>query len=190
MGWAVALHRLGIEYDSEDACMEASKMMQFIRSQSYLESELLGFEREYFPACRRKEKRNACTNTIAPTGALSLLAGTSSSIEPVFSRQYTKTLHDGDKMSFSFDGNIPVATEIAPEWHVRMQAAFQRHVDNAVSKTINLPNESSIEDVKKALILAYEMQCKGITLYRQGTRDAPLKSDEDIKECSSGRCKI
>lgn len=192
MGWAVALHKRGVRYDSEEGIMEAEDMMRFVQEKSYEASFKIGMEKGQFPGSRGCRMRNACVNTIAPTGALSLLAGTSSSIEPVFDRSIEKTLHDGDKMYFSFDKDIPIATEIAAEWHVRMQAAFQKYVDNAVSKTINLPESSTVEDVKRAMLLSYESGCKGLTMYRQGTRDAPLKSvDKDVVlECTNGRCKL
>ena len=150
--------------------------------------------------------RNATRTAIAPTGTLSLIAGVTSGIEPMFSlhhrreisgighveyfhpfleRLLTKEGHDVEKIIESMkSGNareveclpspykelyVP-ALEIEPEWHVKVQAAFQAHVDNSVSKTVNLREEASIEDVKRCFLLAHELHCKGITVYRNNSK--------------------
>jgi len=136
--------------------------------------------------------RNATTTTIAPTGTLSIIASCSSGIEPLFALEYTKNVMDGKKLievhpelkrnldfyKVNNFNELPdtiksvfrVAHDIPVEWHVKMQAAFQRYTDNAVSKTINFPSTATTEDVKKAYLLAYELGCKGVTIYRDGSR--------------------
>ncbi len=154
--------------------------------------------------------RNAQVTTIAPTGTISIIAGCSSGIEPVFSLAFTRQVLDGKKLvevnpvfeaslrkelgddnkiaqiiahaaahgSIQDVAELPdqlkavfrTARDIGPEWHVRMQAAWQRHTDAAVSKTVNLPAGASVQDVEKAYLLAYELKCKGITVYRDGAR--------------------
>jgi ribonucleoside-diphosphate reductase alpha chain len=148
-----------------------------------------------------KAMRNASLTTIAPTGTLSLLANCSSGIEPIFDRSYTKTVMDDVVLDLSrkytYPESIRTAHEVSPENHVRMQAAFQKHCDSAVSKTINLPHDATVEDVKKALMLGYELGCKGMTFYRDGTREAPLRKkdankekDRGLSECENGKCDI
>ena len=160
--------------------------------------------------------RNATLTTIAPTGTISMIAGCSAGIEPLFALSYTKRVlggvqlgqpvhpsfveaaqqrgfHTGDLVrrvaeqgSVREVAEIPeavrrvfvTALDIAPEWHVKMQAAFQRHVDNGVSKTINLRHEATREDVRHAYLLAYQLGCKGITVYRYGSRPAQILSVE------------
>jgi len=197
MGWADALIELNIKYDSTEALNMADKVMKFMKEISHDESHKLARERGVYPASIRgtKAMRNATLTTIAPTGTLSLLANCSSGIEPIFDKSYTKTVMDDVVLDlsrkYSYPEAIRTAHEVSPENHVRMQAAFQMHCDNAVSKTINLPHEATIEDVKKAMLLGYELGCKGMTFYRDGTRDAPLKKkDKGLTECENGKCDI
>ncbi len=137
--------------------------------------------------------RNATTTTIAPTGTISTIAGCSSGIEPVFAWEYRRNIlgksftdrhplyeaflkeHPNEKLPPHF----VTAREISPEWHVRIQAAFQKWTHNAVSKTINLPNKATVEDVKRAFELAYELGCKGITVYRDGSRAEQVIEDKN-----------
>jgi len=167
--------------------------------------------------------RNATTTTIAPTGTISIIAGCSSGIEPVYALAYKRTnvldgeeffevnpifenalkslnlLRDDILQKVTEEGSIQNITEIpeeirnvfkcaldiAPEWHVRMQAAFQKYTDNAVSKTINMPNHATRKDVENALLLAYELGCKGLTVYRDGSREEQVlktKKTEKKKE--------
>ncbi len=231
MGWADALFKLRIPYDSEEALQLAEKVMKFIQEESHKASQELAEERGVFPNWKGSvwEKkgikiRNATTTTIAPTGTISIIAGCSSGIEPVFALAYKRTnILDGEEFfeinpvfeqtlkeiglyrddiiervaeegSIQKIGEIPeeirrvfkCALDIAPEWHVRMQATFQKYTDNAVSKTINLPNHATRSDVEKAFLLAYELKCKGITVYRDGSREEQVlktkKTEEKKKE--------
>jgi ribonucleoside-diphosphate reductase alpha chain len=160
-----------------------------MRREAQAASVTLAEERGSFPnigksVYRGKKMRNATTLTIAPTGTISRIAGCSSAIEPVFAFEFTskiidreikdvhplyeewKAAHPKEKLPDYFR----TAHDIAPEWHVRMQAAFQKHVDNSVSKTINFPNKATVEDVEKAYLLSFDLDTKGITIYRDGSR--------------------
>ncbi len=218
MGFAELLFSLGIPYDSEEALGLAEGIMSFIADKAVSESEELAKARGPFPnfkgsvydAAGRPPLRNATVTTIAPTGSISIIAGCSSGIEPVFALAYTRRnlLSDGLEMrevvpllaqvaserGFGSDDlfadlagkgglrgmeGVPedvrrvfvTSHEIAPEWHVRMQAAFQKYTDNAVSKTVNLPCDASRDDVAGVFLLAESLGCKGVTVYRDGSRD-------------------
>jgi ribonucleoside-diphosphate reductase alpha chain len=198
MGWADLLLEMKIKYDTDDALALAEKLMSTITNHAHRVSEQIGKEKGYFPAGNGKlNRRNATLTTIAPTGTLSLLANCSSGIEPVFAKNFTKKVLGDVKIDISkkykdhVDSYFVTALEIKPEWHVRMQAAFQKYVDNAVSKTINLPFETTIDDIRDAIYLAHSLGCKGLTLYRQGTREAPIEiSTEGLSECDNGKCSI
>ncbi len=189
MGWADLLIKMKIKYDSAPATKLAEKIMSFMRKQATAESMRLAEERGSFlnigkSVYKGKKMRNATTLTIAPTGTISRIAGCSSSIEPIFAFEFTSKIIDGEikdihplyeqwKSAHSKDPTpdyFRTAHEISPEWHVRMQAAFQKHVDNSVSKTINFPNKATVKDVEKAYLLAYDFDTKGITIYRDGSR--------------------
>ncbi len=219
MGFADMLIRLGIPYDSEEALNIGSEVMQFIDDESRQASIDLAKERGAFPKFKGsvydKPKspkiRNATRTTIAPTGTLSIIAGCSSGIEPLFALSYFRQILDNDKLvevhpifeevakreGFHSDElmqtlaetgkirgveGIPewvqevfvISHDIVPETHIKMQAAFQRHTDNAVSKTINFPNHATREDVADAYMLAYKEGCKGSTIYRDGSRDVQV----------------
>ena len=215
MGFADMLIQLGIPYDSDQAVSQAEAVMAFVQQESKMASAALGAKRGNFNAYKGSifdtpatpHMRNASTTTIAPTGSISIIAGTSSGIEPIFAVAHIRQVMDGTALpemhplfvkaaraggfyDRSLAGEIsrlgsiqtldpvpePVkrifrtAHDIAPQWHVRIQAAFQKHTDNAVSKTVNFPAEATIDDVRNTYLLAYRQGCKGVTIYRYGSR--------------------
>ena len=190
MGWADMLFQLRIPYDSEEALDLGRSIMGAINAAGRQESAALALSRGACPALPDSGLRNSTITTIAPTGSLSMIADCSSGIEPVFALEFTKEVLDGKQFSYRNryyvealeGGGSPVTVarvfktshQIAPEWHVRMQSAFQENVDNAVSKTINMPNSATIEDVEKAYVLAWKTHCKGITVFRDGCRSGQV----------------
>jgi len=192
MGFAEMLIKLGIRYDSEPALSLGEKIMQFISSEARQRSAELGETNGSFSnfAGSQRERmgmralRNATVTTIAPTGSISLIADCTSGIEPLFALTYTKKVLGGATLTKKFkkDPAVVTALNIAPEWHVRMQAAFQKYTDNAVSKTVNLPKSATVADVKKIFLLAYELKCKGITIYRYGSKIEQVLYLEDSGE--------
>jgi ribonucleoside-diphosphate reductase alpha chain len=221
MGWADMLIKLGIPYDSEEALKLAEEVMDFIDKEGKEASRELAEKRGAFPNFEKSiynrpgvpPLRNATVTTIAPTGTLSIIAGCSSGIEPLFAIIYERNVLDktrllevnpsfekiARKLGFYSDelleriahrGSIrgmeeipeevqrifPTAYDVTPEYHVRMQAAFQRHTDNAVSKTVNFPQEATVEDVRKVFLLAFKEGCKGVTIYRDKSREEQVLS--------------
>jgi ribonucleoside-diphosphate reductase alpha chain len=219
MGFADLLIKLGITYDSEEGLAFAEKVMKFIDDEAWEASRQLAAERGVFPhyegsrhEARGDRVRNATVTTIAPTGTISIIAGCSGGIEPLFAvafmrRQADMELPDvnpefvklAKSRGFYSDElmkkvaregsvrDIPEIPEdvrsvwvtshdITPEWHVRMQAAFQKYTSMGMSKTINLPNEATPKDVEDAYRQAYALGCKGIAVYRDGSRDAQVLS--------------
>jgi ribonucleoside-diphosphate reductase alpha chain len=189
MGWADLLLMMKLRYDSKEALALADRLAAFLRKTAVRESQRLAAARGSFPnigksVYRGKKMRNATVFTVAPTGTISRIAGCSSSIEPVFSFEVTSKIIDreikdvhplyGAWKEEHPDAPLPgyflTAHDISPEGHIRMQAAFQKHVDNSVSKTINFPHGAAVKDVEKAYLLAYELGTKGITIYRDGSR--------------------
>ncbi len=225
MGFADMLLQLGIPYDSKDALKIASEVMSFINEEAKKASVGLACERGVFPAYEGSiydtkgglKVRNASCTTIAPTGTLSLIAGCSSGIEPLFALSYTRNILDGTKMievnpyfeeaakqggfyseelmqqladgvHLSDMDEVPddckklfvTAHEIDTQWHVKMQATFQYYTDNAVSKTVNFPKEATKEDIAKVYKMAYEEGLKGITIYRDGSREGQVLTTGNV----------
>ena len=203
MGFADLLLKLGVRYDSSEGIDHAQELMEFLQKTSWDESSKLGEEKGSFPEFKKtaftekyKALRNCQLSVIAPTGTLSLLASCSSGIEPNFSwhtqmhrmdtvmEEYHplayKYLKNKEKLPFYF----VTASEISPEWHIRMQAAFQTYTDNAISKTVNAPHHATRSDVHKAYMLAWELKCKGLTYYREGSRSVEVlvKGDDKSKD--------
>ncbi|MFS8501603.1 MAG: ribonucleotide reductase N-terminal alpha domain-containing protein [Caldicoprobacter sp.] len=230
MGFADMLFKLGIPYNSDEAVELARQVMKFIQERSKEMSAHLAEVRGVFPyydksTWRHKglKLRNATTTTIAPTGTISIICGTTSGIEPLFAISFVRNVMDNDqlvevhpyfkevaiKRGFYSDelmrkiaahGSIQgmeeipedvrrvfvTAHDVSPEYHVRMQAAFQEYTDNAVSKTVNFPNSATVEDVRKVYWLAYELGCKGVTIYRDGSREGQVLSVKPKEEPKAG----
>jgi ribonucleoside-diphosphate reductase alpha chain len=222
MGFADALYRLGVRYNSDEGIAWGERFMKFINDESHNYSEQLAMERGCFPNWSgsvwdtkyHRPMRNAAVTTVAPTGTISIMADCSGGIEPMFSLAFYRNVLKGQddpskpmvqvnaifervarEREFLSEGlmdqvardgtlagiqDIPdevkhvfvCAHDICPEWHVRMQAGFQRHCDASISKTINFTNNATIEEVDTIYRRAYELRCKGITVYRDGCRDA------------------
>ncbi|MDQ2087576.1 vitamin B12-dependent ribonucleotide reductase [Herbivorax sp. ANBcel31] len=225
MGWADMLCKLNIPYNSERAIDLAQKVMHFIQDESRKASIELAEKKGVFPYYHKSiykdmgiKVRNATTTTIAPTGTLSIIAGVSSGIEPLFAISYIRNVMDNDelievnplfKQIALIDGfysdelmrriakkgtikgfpEIPKTTQkvfatshdITPDWHVKMQAAFQKCTDNAVSKTVNLCNKATRKDVYDVFWHAYKTYCKGVTIYRDGSRDMQVLNIGKVK---------
>ncbi len=243
MGFADALVRLGIPYDSDEGVEFGRQLQKFVDVESKRESERLANERGPFPewarsiwgpdeTCARDVKgkrirpmkllRNCNVNTIAPTGTISIIAGCSSGIEPLFAVAFMRNQagammpdvnedfvaiakkegwYSDDLMErIAREGHIHfeevperwrrvfvTAHDITPEWHVRMQAAFQENCDSAISKTTNFPHVATPEDVRRIYELAYELKCKGVTVYRDGSRDNQVLSTGATEQAKADR---
>jgi len=221
MGWSDLLIQMGVRYDSVEALELAREVMKFIQDETYRASCELAASRGPFPEWENSAynegpgsvpMRNSAPVTIAPTGTISIIAGASSGIEPLFALSYVRNVMDNTRLveGNSFleavarhegfytpelmerlasvgsleDLDVPgwvkdvfrVSHDIDPRWHVRMQAAFQEYTDNAVSKTINFPHDATMEDVAEAYRSAYTLGCKGITVYRDGSKSEQVLS--------------
>ena len=221
MGWADMLIMLGIPYGSKESIALGEQTMKFINDEGHAASRGLAVTRGAFPNYKGSTYdrpgaapiRNATVTTIAPTGTISIIANSSSGVEPLFAVSYVRqvmdknilvevnpifekiakadgfysealmqkiaehgTVHDIKEIPESVRDIFVTAHDITPEMHISMQAAFQMHTDNAVSKTVNFPNDATMEDVEKVYRLAYQSNCKGVTIYRDGSRDEQVLS--------------
>ncbi len=218
MGFAEALIHLNIAYNSQEALDKADELMSFVQEKAHEASEKLATVRGVFPnwehstwAEKGKKLRNATVTTIAPTGTISVIAGTSSGIEPLFALSYVRRVLGGEelfefnplfekaaiKAGFNTENIMKQVTEegvlseidgipddvkrifvcsheISFDWHVKMQAVFQKHTDNAVSKTINFPAHATVAQVESAYKLAWDLNLKGITVYRDTSRGSQV----------------
>ncbi|MEN8907815.1 MAG: vitamin B12-dependent ribonucleotide reductase [Clostridiales bacterium] len=225
MGWADLLCKLNISYNSQKAIDLAEKIMSFIQEESRKVSIELAEKKGVFSQFDKSiykdldiRVRNATRTTIAPTGTLSIIAGVSSGIEPIFALSYIRNVMDNDELlevnpifesiakkegfyteelmrkiakkgSIKNIDEIPkeiqkvflTAHDIEPEYHIKMQAVFQKYTDNAVSKTVNLPNSANKEKVEEIFMLAYKTNCKGVTIYRDGSRDMQVLNIGKVK---------
>ncbi|MEX2180518.1 MAG: vitamin B12-dependent ribonucleotide reductase [Gemmatimonadaceae bacterium] len=243
MGFADALIRLGIKYDSPEGVAFGKQVMEFVDVEAKKESERLADERGAFPewaqsifgpdaTCARDENgerirpmqklRNCNVTTVAPTGTISIIAGCSSGLEPLFAVAFMRNqagvlmpdvnedfvaiakregwYSDALMETIAKTGTVvhpdvpakwqdvfATANLITPEWHIRMQAAFQEHCDSAISKTTNFSHTATKDDVRAIYELAYEMKCKGVTVYRDGSRDAQVLSTGATADAAAKR---
>ena len=216
MGFADTLIMLGIPYNSEEALETAEKITKFIYEKAAAASFGLAEKRGAFPnysgsvyeRSGKPKARNATVLSIAPTGTISIIAGCSSGIEPLFAVAFVRNVMEGTRLlevnplfektarergfyskelmeNIARKGTLRDISEIPedvrrtfvtdwdiePEWHVKMQAAFQKYIDNSVSKTVNLPKEARPQDIGRIYTLAYRLKCKGITVYRYGSKN-------------------
>ncbi len=232
MGWADLMVRLGVRYDSEEGVALGRRVMRFIEEETRVASERLAESRGVFPAwaesiwgpdesCARngagerirpeRRLRNCNLTTVAPTGTISIIAGCSGGIEPLFAVAFMRNqagvmmpdvnedfverakdegwyspalmeriAEEGhihfDEVPTEVQETFRTAHDIAPEWHVRMQGAFQEHVDSAISKTTNFPFEATRDDVRRIYEMAFALGCKGVTVYRDGSRPMQVLS--------------
>jgi ribonucleoside-diphosphate reductase alpha chain len=256
MGFADLLVRLGIPYNSPEGVEVGRRVMEFLDEESKKESERLAEVRGAFPEWEKsiwgpdetaarapngerirplRKLRNCNVTTVAPTGTISIFAGCSSGIEPLFAVAFMRNQAGSlmpdvneDFLAFAKDGGwhsdelmeriareghihfaeVPEAVQrafstahdITPEWHVRMQAAFQEHCDSAISKTTNFPHEATAEDVRKIYELAFDLGTKGVTVYRDGSRDGqvlstgatktPAQQAEDAANVAQAQAKV
>ena len=225
MGFADMLIMLGIPYDSEDALKLGEQIMQFIEEEAHRKCVEIAEKRGSFPNFEGsiwEEKysafRNATVTTVAPTGTISIIAGCSSGIEPLFAVSFMRNVLSGARLfetNYLFEkmakergfygaklfeeiartgsvqkiDGVPddvkrlfaTALDIEPVWHVRMQAAFQKSTDNAVSKTVNLPNDAKPEDVREIYDLAWKLKCKGVTVFRYGSKPEQVLYIGEVK---------
>ena len=225
MGFADMLIMLGVPYDSEEALELGEQVMKFIEEEAHKKSREIGETRGSFPNFEKsvwKDRysafRNATVTTVAPTGTISIIAGCSSGIEPLFAVSFMRNVLGGARLfetnalfeetakargfysaklleeiaktgSVQKIGGVPddvkrlfaTALDIDPVWHVKMQAAFQKNTDNAVSKTVNLPFEAKVEDVREIYDLAWRLKCKGVTVFRYGSKPEQVLYIGEIK---------
>lgn len=180
MGWADLLLKMKIAYGSEDSFKFAQKIGRFFERTAHEKSVKLGQERGTPKSCKYDElenRRNVTTLSIAPTGTISLLAGCSSSIEPVFSAttfRYDNTGAKEMRHPYAKKSWFKCASDLSWQEHVGMQAAWQSHIDSAISKTINFSNDATEEDVASAYMSAWKSGCKGITVYRDGCKSSQV----------------
>jgi ribonucleoside-diphosphate reductase alpha chain len=245
MGFADALVRMGIPYDSTEAVDFGRKLMEFLDTESKRESERLAHERGAFPewarsiwgpdaTCARDRDgrrirpmqllRNCNVTTIAPTGTISIIANCSSGLEPLFAVAFMRNqagvmmpdvnedfvaiarkegwYSEALMQRIAEQGHINfpevpekwqrvfvTANAITPEWHMRMQAAFQEHCDSAISKTTNFAHTATVDDVRAIYELAYELKAKGVTVYRDGSRDGQVLSTGATEKAKAERDK-
>lgn len=225
MGWSDMLAYLGVPYNSDEAVALARRVMEFITKTGRAESAELAKVRGAFPLFEKSiyaggtPLRNATVTTIAPTGTLSIIAGCSSGVEPVFAYVFIRNVMDGTEMievnpvlkeilearglysdglmkKIAAEGSLQHIEEIpadirrvfvcshdvSPLYHTKMQAAFQQFTDNAVSKTVNFKHDATIEDVREVYMLSYELGCKGVTIYRDGSRDSQVLNIGSVKK--------
>jgi ribonucleoside-diphosphate reductase alpha chain len=230
MGWADALIKLGLPYDSEEAVILGETVMRYVDAWAVSASEVLAAWYEPYPNWAHSihaegtPRRNSTVTTIAPTGTISIIAGCSSGIEPLFALCFDRkgsldgkldletyaplleaveglenqeailraiyengTIRGVPEIPERLQTLFATAHDITPEMHIKMQAAFQRYTENAVSKTINMPHDATREDVDRSYRLAYSEGCMGTTVYRDGCKQGVLHRGraETCPECGA-----
>ncbi len=222
-GFGDMLTKLNIKYDTDEGVEFADKMFEHIKNTVYEASTDLAAEKGSFPVfdldthlsrpfldtidgrivekIKKQGLRNACILTVPPVGSGSILAGTTSGVEPAFALSYfrrSKSLSKGEfkvyhplvteymeKFDIEDDSELPdtfvTSHQIKPEMRVRMQAAIQKHIDSCISSTVNLPADITLEEVEKIYFLAWKLGCKGVTVYREGSREGILVTEEEAK---------
>ena len=184
MGFADILIHMGIKYSSKDAIKIASKLMSFINDVADQESKALGEEKGLYGEYKQgyRKRRNAITTVLAPTGTLSLIAGVSPGIEPNFYKEYSRIIDNQIIRIINPLKDSPYfesSTEITPEQHLKMLAEFQKYTENSVSKTINAPEDTTVNEIKDLILKAHKMGCKGVTIFRENCkRDSLIKCEE------------
>ena len=190
MGWADFLNHMEIPYDSKAATNWAEILGSVLKREAQDESLRLGETKGAYPLDKGTGRRNVALLSIAPTGSISLIAGCSSGIEPPFARSATHTgpigvlevaYQHSDSPWFRTSGMVD------PSWHVMHQAVWQKNIDNGVSKTVNMNNTATPDDVRATYELAWNLRCKGITIYRDGSRDRQVYN---AARCIDGACEI
>lgn len=230
MGFADMLLLLGIPYNSDKGLEVGENLMKFINEEGHKASIELAKTRGAFPLFKEsvykddEEIRNATVTTIAPTGTLSIIAGVSSGVEPIFAYAYIRNVMDKTQMvevnpilkdklvaeglyseklmrKIAAEGTLKHIDEIPqhikdvfvsshdilPKYHIMMQAVIQKNTDNAVSKTVNFQNDATREQVKEAYVLAYTTGCKGVTIYRDGSRDSQVLNIGKVNDGSDSK---
>lgn len=205
MGLADMFIKLGYRYDSAQAVKTSGMIAHYIQTYAEKATGSLAVERGAFPNIANVKpgayaatavRRNATLTTVAPTGTLSIIADCSGGVEPNFAYEMWRD-HAGSKQKCLhpmwaehindglYERDLFVeAGKIGWEWHVKQQAAWQNHTDNAVSKTINMAPEATVEDVESAYQMAYAMNCKGLTIYRDGSRDGQVLSKVETTDAA------
>ena len=223
-GYGDMLAKLNIKYDTDEAVEFADKMFEHIKNTVYEASSDLAAQKGSFPAydeeihlglpflktidknviekIKKQGLRNACILTVPPVGSGSVLAGTSSGVEPIFALSYFRRSKSLSKEEFkvyhplvseyieqiglSDESQAPdifvTSHQIKPEMRVRTQAAIQKHIDSCISSTVNLPADISLQEVEQIYFLAWKLGCKGITVYREGSREGILVTDDGVKQ--------
>lgn len=198
MGFSDMLVMLGVRYGSDESVRLAEDIGAFIQQVSYEESEVLAYERGQCPGWSESlaaptalPRRNLCCQVIAPTGSISRLAGCSFGIEPAFAPEYDSYVVGGQFREVHPLKDYPdfVTTyDVSPFDHVRVAAAFQRNVDQGVSKTVNLPESATPQDVENVYRSAYELGMKGITVFRDNSKESQVIAKADA--CAEGKCSL
>lgn len=225
-GFGDMLLKLNLKYDTPEAVQFTDKMFEYIKNIVYEASSDFASEKGGFPAfdldthlsrpfiktldgrviekIKNQGLRNACILTVPPVGSGSILAGTTSGIEPIFALSYyrrSKSLSQEEfkvyhplvgeymeRFGLRDETELPpvfiTSHEIKPEMRVRMQAAIQKHIDSCISSTVNLPTNITLDEVEKIYFLSWKLGCKSITVYREGSREGILVTEEAWKKAS------